>query len=251
MFIYPLASKSETNLFLPLAKALSEKGHAVTIITPVNTTNLSENIKQIIPTNPIIDSDVEASIANPLEMRRLAKNQIEFFLSSYDSSWIFQKCHQVYQNEEFNELFIKGQPKYDLIIMSGMFQNCFNGILSKLKSPYIFFSSCPAPNWLVSATGLQQPPSFVPVPIFGYSQEMTFPERVGNTFMTWFFQSYFLKQIRKESDLITKKYLGNNLQSSEEIEHNVSMVFSHGHPSLTFPRPGNNALCQYMHGKRT
>lgn len=232
LFVLPLATRSETHLFTPLARELLVKGHEVTFVSPVASNIQMPNFKEIIPI-PALTMEDFGTASDPIEERRLAGNRLEW-LMSFDFQFIFDGCQAVFNNAEFQNLL---QQDFDLLILSANFNNCFNGLVHKFKAPFITLSSMPVSGQIAQMTGIRMPSSFVPNPMLEYSDTMTFKQRVINALMTWIFDWLYISSVCPSSTEIYRQHLGQDYPTSEEIESTVSIVFSNSHFSINTPRP--------------
>jgi len=236
LFLTPLGTRSETHLFQPYAKALLTRGHQITYISsqPSGVKN-NPNFEEIIPTKPFTMIDFTGNISmSPVEIRAVTKDKLSSILS-WNFTFIFDRCHQVFQNEQFNNL-VRRETTYDLIITNAFFNNCFHGLIHKFGAPFIAVHTMPVDAVVGRMTGLRMPTSFVPVSFLDFSDRMSFYHRFVNTICTWAF-SYLLDNAKQEYTRIYRHYMGEEYPWSEDIESNVSVLMSNSHVSIYFPRP--------------
>ena len=69
---------------------------------------------------------------------------ITSWISALD--FIFESCHETYQNAEFQEVL---KEDFDLIFVDAIMQDCLSGAIHQKQTPFIVVSTC-APFSLVS-----------------------------------------------------------------------------------------------------
>ncbi|OXA57179.1 UDP-glucuronosyltransferase 2B20 [Folsomia candida] len=233
LFILPLATRSETHLFTPLAKELALKGHNITFVTPSPSNIKLNNFKEIVPIAPFVLEDFDNVATDPIESRRRSRNKLAWIMS-FEFQFIFDGCHAVFNNPEFQALL---EEQFDLLIISSNFNNCFDGLVHKFQAPFISMSSMPVSGFIAQMTGMRMPPSFVPNPMLEFSDDMTFWQRLVNSLMTWTFNFLFVRVVVPSNTEIYRKYLGQDYPDVAQIESGVSMIFSNSHFSINSPRP--------------
>ncbi|CAG7824321.1 unnamed protein product, partial [Allacma fusca] len=226
LFITALGTKSHKNVFEPLIKALGERGHQMTVIANTKSADMGPNVTEIVPLDV---SNFVGKFPNPLDQRKKG-----VFSSFWDFSFVFDACHQIYQNPEFQHYM---NQTYDLVIMNGFMNTCFAGYLYRMKVPYIYHVSMAAPNTVTSRVGNWLPPSVVPHPFLPFSDRMSFLERVVNTALDWFFLVGRDYSFSPKYEKIYRKYLGEDIPSLAEIEGNISLLFMNSYANFPAPRP--------------
>jgi len=235
LFLVPITSKSELNVFRPFAIALAEKGHHVTFVASVassNATAMPPTWEEIVPIQ-IQVTDEDFATGDLVEKRKILKNKFQFLLS-FDFNFPLL-CHQIYQNREFQDKVL-GQ-EFDVAITSVFAHTCLEGIFHKKNIPFIYYSSCAVPQWISRLTGFNQPVSYVPIPLLQYTDKMSFSERVTNAVSVWWLNVVMDWKTKPSSELIYREYLGENMPGLGEIQSSASLVLSNSHYALTLPRP--------------
>jgi glucuronosyltransferase len=234
LFLLPLATRSETHLFVPLAKELLKRGHDITYVSPLNAT-LGRGSPKDVEILPPIDAGAWG-ISNPPVARKLNSNiNILKFLLVLDPTFMYEGCRAVFEHTEFQRIL--QQESFDLVIINGDFNNCLFGVVHKFQAPYILLSSLPVFRELARVTGLYLPPSFVPNPWSISTDKMTFIQRFQNTIVEWIFSVSHDFFFAPECEKVYRHYLGEDTPSLLEIEWNVSMIFSNSFYGVTSPRP--------------
>lgn len=231
LLLLPMTTKSMAYIFEPIAYALSERGHHLTIVTPMKFKNLplsSPNVTQMVPIQ--VEEFVE-DYPDTFDIRRENK------LWNLQVPWQQKYCHKLYDNTKFYNL---QHQNFDLVLVNIFFQDCFAGMLYKMGSPIIFVASLPVPSPMTELFGTHLPSSYLPAfPLGDISAQLDFRQRVKNFLMN----AYISVMI----DLWTKPYLENiyrqrladpNLPGINEIyKKQGSMILINSHFGLTSPRP--------------
>lgn len=101
---------------------------------------------------------------------------IEFFLLH---SWGTTAC-EFALNSTTMQTLLKSQQKYDVILAEQFNSDCMMAVAWKLQAPVIGLSSCLMMPWHYDRVGQPSLPSYVPSLMMGYSDQMTYTERLAN-----------------------------------------------------------------------
>ena len=227
LFLLPLATKSHKNVFEPLYKALADRGHNVTVVSPVQPKVDYKNVREIVP---VPFDDLIPDFPNPFERRKQGRLTTTM---AANVNLLIPACDRIYSIPGFVDLI---NHKFDLVFLNGFANDCFAGIVYKIGSPFIMLVSMAPPNYVASHVGNHLPPSFVPFTLLPFTDEMNLFERTVNFVMNiavgglmwWNYGSL---------EEIARKHLGSDLPSIIEIEKNVSMILTNSYFPLTYPRP--------------
>jgi glucuronosyltransferase len=227
LFLLPIATKSHKNVFDPLIDALANRGHEVTVISPVKTSKLA-NVKEIIPL-PL--DEVMGSMKDGFEIRR--EGRLSFF-TSLNTTNMARVCNHMYENKDVQ--WIMKNEQFDLIIVNGVMNHCAFGIIGHFKCPHIVLTTLPAPASLAKYFGNYFPLSVVPEPFLPFSDRMSFSERTLNFLFSTTISALGPLVWFPLMESVYKKYLPNS-PSLEQINNNASLLFMNSHFTLTYPRP--------------
>jgi len=228
LFLLPLATKSHCNVFEPLIDGMRTKGHHVTVIWPLNKKIPSPpNMIEISP----VSLDEFVGQANPFQARTMGKWAA---MASWESMFL-RTCKQFYEHEEIEKM-IQTPQKFDLIIINGMLNHCVLGFLHKFNAPFIYLTTLPSPNFVSEIVGNHFPHSFIPSPFNGFSDEMTFLQRVINSVTQTIVKVIVNFMYVPKMEALYKTYIPD-APDLTDIEKNVSMIFMNTHFSMTYPRP--------------
>lgn len=109
-----------------------------------------------------------------------------------------------------------------------------NFVAHKKNASLVFFTSAPFIfPWIASAVGNPINPSYMPIPLLPYSQEMNFKERFLNTIGTLALQlgrRYFI--LPKVEAMISEVFPNEPVPNLHEISQTAALAINHGSPFL-------------------
>ncbi|CAH1160293.1 unnamed protein product [Phaedon cochleariae] len=230
LVILPHVGKSHQLVFEPLLKQLALRGHNLTVITRFPQKKTTANWRDI----NIGDNEVTTEI---LEMgvitgTRLGQISGRFLLAELAE----QSCTSGLTNERFRN-FLKEDNQFDLILVELFNTNCFMGLVRLFGAPVIGLSSCNPPAWIQRWFANPENPSYIPSVFTGFSDSMTFLQRVENTVslgLDKFIYDYFMAG---PGNRFSRKYLGVDTMKGNDVMYNVSLLLTNTHFSLNLPRP--------------
>ncbi|XP_049957795.1 UDP-glycosyltransferase UGT5-like [Schistocerca serialis cubense] len=134
--------------------------------------------------------------------------------------------------------FLKLEQKYDVFIIEKFGFTCYYGLAHKLGSPPLIGYTSLGPTSLIRKTfGSPINPSYIPDYNLGYTDHMTFWQRLYNAYIL--LRSLDIGQrvlyAREEEEL--RKYSGPNPPTLREIDHNFSLMLVNNHFSVSYPVP--------------
>lgn len=134
--------------------------------------------------------------------------------------------------------FIKSKPSFDVILHEHFNTECFLVLNHIFKAPSIGLAPCTVMPWNNNRYGIPTNPSYIPINLLPFSDNMTFWERLVNT-VNYFLHSYLMANFlqTRPADALIKKYFGDNMPSVEDLARNVSLYLVNSHFSLNKPRP--------------
>ena len=102
------------------------------------------------------------------------------------AEWGTDACEHLLQSEYIDVLFeLNNKHQFDALVTEYFDTDCVLGIAYKLNiTTFIGMSSCALMPWHYDRVGLPDTPSYIPNEFVGYSQEMSFIERLTNWIVT-------------------------------------------------------------------
>ncbi|KAG8228492.1 UDP-glycosyltransferase [Ladona fulva] len=240
---FPFAAYSQSQVFRSLTTELAGRGHHVTFVTPFPMDSPPPNHEQI----HITDIFKHFTSFNATKVTGI----IEVFRKLHGiSSGV---CVDVLGRPDIQRLMDpeKSGKKFDLMLMSNFFSDCFLGFAHVYHIPVIQISpggAMPQTDSLMGNTALS---SFVPISFLPFSDRMSFLERMINHLSSMVMSGY-LTFIRYSSDeYIIKQYFGDEIPPLRELQSRISLVILNSDFSIHYPRPlpPNIIECIGMHVK--
>lgn len=93
--------------------------------------------------------------------------------------WGRESCETAVNSAAMEKLF-KMKQRFDVIVVEQFNTDCMLGVAWKLKAPIVGLSSSAIMPYYYDRLGLAHQPSHVPVMFLGYSDKMTFSQRISN-----------------------------------------------------------------------
>lgn len=93
--------------------------------------------------------------------------------------WGRQTCEVTINSAAIEEV-LKTKEKFDVIIVQQFNSDCMVAVAWKLSAPIMGLSSCSLLPYHYDRFGTPLLPSHIPVTFLGYSDKMTFSERLSN-----------------------------------------------------------------------
>ncbi|CAG7682199.1 unnamed protein product [Allacma fusca] len=231
-FMIPLSSISEKQIYIPLIDTLAERGHEVVVASVTKSKYKSKNIREFVPCT--YEQFVGSIFSDPIEARKQMGRYTS--LSLTDHRFITNACEIVYNNREFQQILTE---KFDLVIKNSFAGPCFNGAVYRLQAPFISFNTMIPVAEIFEQTGARLPASFVPFAL-GPSRstgKMSLLARLENVLLDIHWALYTKYSYYPAMTQIYRKYLGQDIPSYEQIQKNVSLIFSNSHFVINSPVP--------------
>lgn len=228
--LFPHPGKSHFDVFEPLLKALAERGHNLTVIGHFPLKTPLPQYKDISLRG---DTDILVDI---IDVDALPKGRLIYYFSPLLLVSLARNSCKGLRAEKLQD-FLKTKQKFDLIITETFNTDCFLGFAHKFNVPFIGLSSCTIMPWSNTRFGNPMNPSYIPVNLLPYSDQMTFIERVENTLYYIYSEILFNYGMESDSYIEAKKYFGDDLPPLQNIAKNISLMLVNTHFSLNLPRP--------------
>lgn len=158
----------------PIMRELAAVGHNVTVVSYFPDKNAPPNYKDIVLTGDVLTN------SGTLDVMTRYNNYIGHFIEAYEMRYGIKSCKDVYGSPEIKEILKNNENTFDLLIMEQFHTDCMLGIAWKLQIPVIGTSSCALMPWHYDRVGNPAIPSYIPELFMGYSDKMTFLERLSN-----------------------------------------------------------------------
>ncbi|XP_047110697.1 UDP-glycosyltransferase UGT5-like isoform X1 [Schistocerca piceifrons] len=228
--IIPTPSISHQLPFRLVALELVKRGHQVTLMT---TDPLRESIQNYTEVDLSKSYDYVRSEFDFVSMSDLSP--IELI-----DLWAPMTGKVCEMQLEFPQVqhFIQSQPSFDVVILESLMFQCYYGLIHQMGSPpMIGFVSVGAPAPVLSSFGNPNNPAYSPDFMVGYTDHMSFWERVYSTYVTARFQYIWNSKVVPMQEKIQTKYFGPGHPPVYETERNFSLLIVNNHFSMNYPRP--------------
>ena len=240
--LFPHPGKSHQMVFDPLMRALAERGHDVTVASffpikdpPAIYTSVSlEGVAPpVIETWNIQDFDNSSWILKFLGLDRIITYIMEFPPVLDLAIGICSKL------VDFAPLADALKKNYDVVLLENFNSDCMLGLMHVygLKGPFITLSAMTMMEWSPDRIGVTDNPSYVPILSCGYTQKMTFLQRLENAVMNVVFKVWFQYGLQVKEQAVIEKRFGRKIPHLQELAKNVSLNFLNVHHSLNGVNP--------------
>ncbi|KAF7382488.1 hypothetical protein HZH68_015407 [Vespula germanica] len=227
--VFPINGRSHWIMMEALMKGLAERGHQVDVVTHFKTRSTNPNYREIILEN-ILGSAVN----------NLTAKEILYFGSMNIERLTYMaglKLCELMEQPRLQEI-IKNPPKnppYDLVITELFAGHCYLAFGRHLKVPMIGMMSSPFHDWAAHQIGVPDETSYVPNIFSGYSQKMTFWERLINTITIHYLQMQMDYYTNLQTEIV-KRSFGIDA-TINDLFKNLSLVLVNSHHSMHGIRP--------------
>ncbi|KAG8228493.1 UDP-glycosyltransferase [Ladona fulva] len=228
--VFPFCTRSHNNVYSTITKALASRGHTFTVITSQPLASPPPNYKQI---------DVYSLVERHLNVFTSTEKKIGVLsLFSKLKDMTDDICRSVLYHPEVQKLMHQNPPeKFDLILMTNFFGECFYGIAHIYKVPMILISPAGQMPTTYGTTGNIVLPSAVANAVLGFDDRMTFPQRIVNTLTSVGFFTYYYHYILPNMYSVMKEVFGEDIPKISELENYVSLALLNHHFSLNGAHP--------------
>ena len=233
----PFGPKSHQNMFVPLIKELSNKGHNITVLSNYESSELLNisNIRFITVHELAIDLKRLPNIFETI----LDPDYWELTKSAYNTFFyeMAESITMTFDHPGIRQLLSNPDEKFDLVLMSHAASLASLPMVWHFKAPMISMS----PNILFPGTstalGDDEHDSYAPFMLSSFTDRMTLSERTMNFMITRAF-IYFASRWHFATSRSYAKRTGliPDCPPLEEIERNMSLVFINSHPAFSYPR---------------
>ena len=174
----PFCSKSVKIGVMEVGYELASRGHEVTVVSPFNNKKEVEGITEI-----VIQSEYEEFSARATEDMLESRDNTGVPVSAIVEISIVNNKNALTSPEVTK---IIEQKHVDVVIVNPSFGNEAGYYVAHQKnaSLVLFITTPFSFPWASSAVGDPINPSYIPILVTGYSQEMSFGQRVINTILT-------------------------------------------------------------------
>uniref|UniRef100_A0A1B0DEG4 UDP-glucuronosyltransferase n=1 Tax=Phlebotomus papatasi TaxID=29031 RepID=A0A1B0DEG4_PHLPP len=229
--LFPHAGESHYQIFQPIMKALAEAGHEVTVLSHFPERSNITGLRVLV-------IDEHKSLMNAMDLalfenRRPYNHFLEFFML-YE--WGVGSCQKTLNSTALKNILASGET-FDLVITEFFNTDCMLAIAHKLNVPFIGLSSCTLMPWHLDRVGMPNFPSYIPALFMGYSEDMSFAERLGNWITLQSFKLAYRFFNNRAANSLIEEYLGPGIPDVGELAKRTSLIMVNTHHSLSGTKP--------------
>jgi glucuronosyltransferase len=228
--LFPHPWKSHVDVFLPLTKALAEKGHRVTVVSHFPLKSPVGNYTDVRL------GDESTSLIEGFSMDNYRGRRTEKWLTLNGLEKDAEYACRIGLGSLALQDFRKGNHSFDVIIAEFFNTDCFLGFVHEFKAPLIGISSSTIMHWINERLGNPTHPAYIPNIVMDYSDRLSFFERVENVLVGLVQQVIFNTVFTKNDEWIAREFF-NDLPSLRDIFFNSSLLLVNTHFSLNLPKP--------------
>jgi glucuronosyltransferase len=234
--VFPHIAKSHFLMSEALMKGLAARGHEVVVISPFPQKTPVPNYTDIslVGTMPSFVSTVPLDDIAPGSVYSIVKLLSDIGVTG---------CEKTLSHPPVLKL-INSEQKFDLVITELFNTDCYVGFAYKFQVPFISISTTPLMPFGCERFGNPGNPAYIANLFLGHSDRMSFTERLVNTvywkIINWEYHYWF----DMPSQLIARKYFGQNLPPLADIVRNTSLVLVNRHFTLNQPVPNVPAVIE-------
>ena len=210
-----------------LMKGLASRGHEVVVISHFPQKTLIPNY-----------TDISLVGSMPNVVSNVAVDDVATGLVYTTLKFIFglgvTGCEKTLSYPPVLKL-INSEEKFDLVITELFNTDCYVGFAHKFQVPFISIASTTYLPWGHERFANPQNPSYMANLLLGYSDRMSFFERVVNTLYMKITQLAYHYFSDLPSQEIARKYFGQSLPPLADIVRNTSLVLFNRHFSTSKP----------------
>ncbi|KAK3919396.1 UDP-glycosyltransferase UGT5 [Frankliniella fusca] len=237
LVVIAMPAPSHLIVFTGLTRALADRGHHITLVSPMAKTD------KLLPTHnhhivSVQNDTVMAFKKNSI--KKFMTGETEQFLSSMITffQWGPQLVRSTLGHPNFKAEVDKPGQKFDLVITEAFFlQEAMVGLGHKFNAPVIALNPFGASPQINQIMGNAINPAWVPNLFLGLGGQLTFTERVINTVASGGMDLlYRFLQLPLQQQLV-EEFFPDAPPLSELLRHRLALVLVNNHYSLNFPVP--------------
>lgn len=235
IFIHPGGSHYHT--FYPIMNGLAKRGHNVTVLSYFNApASVSHNYhERRFDGLPVINASMPL-----MELRRPSRNLYTMYAEFFELKLLGEaSCRDTLYSPQIDEILDEhARQPFDLVVTELFNTDCILGVIVGLmRVPYVGLSSCTLMPWLNDRAEMPDLPAFVPSEFVGFSERMTYAERVTSWLITKSVKMLYRLIEMSDNHVLAERFGAGRIPDVGEIASEVSLVLVNTHYSLHGPRP--------------
>jgi len=229
----PFGSKSHQNGYIPLIKKLAQRGHYITLITNYEVKDLNPlfNVEQI-----ELDLKIDPGMFGDAFKDAIGSNASPFKAVAMAGNLLkkpFQVANTLYSDQRVLQLMKTG--KFDMVMASQFFGSTAYPLAWHFNATLAIYSPGPLFPGVAYVLGDSDHTEYVPNPTMELTNRMNLPQRVLNT-VSAFATKMLFSGLHKTTIHSVAKTVLPNCPPLDDIEKEISLVFTNSHPIFHYPR---------------
>ena len=231
LFLSPVSTKSHKIGFMPIAEALAERGHQVTVVSPVKPLKQIKNLREIVIEKDYYSSEnfdwFEMGLHDP-DLKSLSGIINQFRALNIEGYQLFRANQDVQQ--------IIRSKEVDLVVIDATINDFCFPLIEHLKVPFISYIPSTGIPWTINAMGVPSESAYVPGGANDHGSDMTFVERalnsLGMELFLWCRRYFVLGMV---DEMVREDF--PNSRPIAEIERDAELLIMNSHPTTSWSRP--------------
>ncbi|XP_022209464.2 UDP-glycosyltransferase UGT5-like [Drosophila obscura] len=225
--IFPYRFPSPFKLVNPLMRALTQRGHKVTMITPVNMPSDIEGVRHI--RVPMLDFQTQELIDSDLLMEFLSSKWSESYLTS---KALYNISYAILSDTGVQQMLRNSSEQFDIITLETVHMDALFGLAGFYNAPIMGISAVSI-NWAVDyLAGNPSPSVYEPISPAGYSWDNSLLSR-------WYNWIYITEEqlvehlIYRPGQLrLLKQFFGYPPEKLNDLRARFSVILMNNHFSM-------------------
>ncbi|XP_034234754.1 UDP-glucuronosyltransferase-like [Thrips palmi] len=236
LVVISMPAPSHLIVFTGLSRALAERGHEITFVTP------TEKDNKLLPTkNHVIVSvqDAEVEAYKKKSVIKFLTNKNNFFVDFFGFiSWGPQLLRATLKHPAFKAEINKPGQKFDVVITEAFFlQEAMVALGHKFNAPVVALNPFGLSPMVNEIMGNPMNPSWQPNAFLGFTDDMDFKERLLNTLSSTFMRTlYLMYQLPLQQEVVTE-FFPDAPPLTDLLYDKLALTLINNHFSLSSPVP--------------
>ncbi|KAG6455502.1 UDP-glucosyltransferase 2 [Manduca sexta] len=230
--LLPYPGKSHYMVFEPILEELTKRGHHLTVVSFFPSDKPEPNRRDVSLAH-LASLNVEVIDLKDLDRSYFGLERYfeHIPLVTALAKSCLKLCEKIINSEVFEE-FVRGEGDYDVILVEHFNSDCMLGIVHNYGLPSVGLMSSAILPWTPSRVGAPDNPAYVPGMTLPFTEEMNFYERLENTLVLLFYNTWYEWAIWREEQRILERRLGRKLPLLSDVGRNTSVVLVNTHYSI-------------------
>lgn len=227
--IFPMPSISHQQVFQPIWRELSKRGHLVTVLTPspLNDNSLTNLTEIDVSYAYEFVKEYAPELSKVIPYREIIQKTYEMSLPMYES---------YFQHPQMQELLTLPAGSFDMVLVEALAPVMY-AFAAKFNCPLIGIASFEGFGVHFEAMGTPTHPVLDQEPLLGNVDTQSFYERLVSVYSNIWLRFYYYTKAIPFHDAIARKYFGNDIPYIGDIERNMSLFLVSANVYLSKPRP--------------